>query len=135
MANDKNDNEESHLHKKSREPGLDGFWAGSVAAIVIATGVYFAGRSIKEDSRETQNQVIRSVLKDPAVIEGLIRQIKETPETQELLADPEIMKNLRKLTDAARASLEQKEALNDTNPANWAGKAIQGKGGQSPKRD
>jgi hypothetical protein len=84
---------------------------------------------------------LRNVLKSPEKTDELIGAIKQVEFTKEVMGDPDMLKNLLKLTaavdDHVKKSLDQwmdelsqkKELLRDTTPGNWAEKALEGKAG------
>jgi len=122
---------------------------------IVAFSVIFGvkcNQGYPNDNKPTPHDVqrvreqLRNALKDPAMTEAVIEQLKDKKATQELLTDPEIRNNLQKLADEVfpQGSLDQwmkelrekKELLEDTKPGDWARKAIQGKGdsGSIPKQ-
>ena len=102
------------------------------------------------DSRKEMESVqkqLHSVLKDPAVKDRLIDQIKNFSVIEELMADPEIAKHLQKIAhpvernanDSPGQTSEQDHGNGDSKDLktsrNWIDKAIQEKGAQSLDRN
>ena len=69
---------------------------------------------------EAAGQRLRNALKDPAMTDRLIEQLKDPSVIEKVTADPEIMTNLRKLANAIEVDVKS-----EPEQASWANKAIQ----------
>ena len=86
---------------------------------------------------EAAHNQLRSVLKDPVMTDRLIQQIKDSSVTEELIADPDIARNLQRVARAIEGNpknspgqtTEQIRGIEDSNDRNesrnWTDKAIQ----------
>ncbi len=108
---------------------IGGIFAAAVMgsyAILTQKDYNANNKPLPKDVDSAQKQ-LSTALKDRAVTDRIIEQVKDPSVIQEFMADPEIMENLRRLANAIEGDAKR-------HPTNWTGKAVQDKNAQSTKR-